>query len=257
MGYEVYITRAVDHDEGSQVPIPQRDWRALIATDPELSAPDDAAPDFARWSGRTSVRKPWIDWADGNLFTVDPDYSVLRKLVEIAGLLGAHVQGHDGERYSVERSIVVREDRRDTPEPGSRAASRSDGGVPNGDGPPPGIDSGLTQAELDAELDELFAELAPSGEALGTLTASGTERLDPNTGFARAPDERLQAEARPAAGSDVPFVEGQRVRTPWGRPATIVRIDRTADGGLGTIELRYDDGRTATTSCVSHGLEPE
>jgi hypothetical protein len=255
MGYEVYITRAADHREGPQLPIPQRDWRALIATDPELTAPDDAAPDFARWSGRTSVRKPWIDWSEGNLFTVDPDYSVLRKLVELAGLLGGHVEGRDGERYSVERSIVVREDPRE--EPASRPAPGSDAGVPNGDGPPPGIETGLTRAELDAELDDLFAELAPSGEALGTLTAAGTNRGDPNTGFARGPDERLQADARPAAGADVPFVEGQRVRTPWGRPATIVRIDRMADGGLGEIELRYDDGRTATTNCVSHGLEPE
>jgi len=142
------------------------------------------------------------------------------------------------------------------PDGATGATDPGGSGGPRVAGPPPGFDSGLTQDELDGDLEALFAGLAPSGEPLGTLTPEGGERPDPNTGFARAPDEILPAAGR-AAGATLPFVEGQRVRTPWGRPATVVRIDPSAEGGVGTIELRYDDGRTATTSCMSHGLEPE
>ena len=256
MRYEVYITRAEHHSKGAQTPIPQRDWQSLIATDPELAAPDEAAPDFARWRGRSSVDRPWIEWADGNLFTIDPDYSVIRKLVEIAGLLGGHVQGRDGERYSVERSRVVRED------PAS-AGSGSSAPPPVGAGSPGGpvrnsaLNPSLSEAELAAELDAVLGALESSGGRMGTLTAPEPARPDPNAGFARPPEDVLHAEPGKGAGVDVPFDVGQRVRTPWGRPATIVKIDRTADEGLGTIEIKYDDGRIAMTSCVAHGLEPE
>lgn len=256
MRYEVYITRAEHHAKGAQTPIPQRDWRSLIATDPDLSAPDDAAPDFARWKGASSVERPWIDWSDGNLFTVDPDYSVIRKLVEIAGLLGGHVQGRDGERYSVERSRVVRQDH---DESSAEPASPLRPSAGDSESRNPALNPRLTEAEFHAELDAALSALEASDGRMGTLTAEAgaPDRPDANAGFARPRDEIIQAEPGRGGGVDIPFREGQRVRTSWGRPATIVKIDRTADEGLGTIELKYDDGRTATTSCVAHGLEPE
>lgn len=200
MGYDVYITRARHHLQGSQTPIPQGDWRVVIEDDPELCTPNPAAPDYARWAGPSSLDEPWIDWANGNLFSTDPDHSVIRKLVEITGLLGGRVQGEEGELYSVNRGQVVRE---------NPAASR-----------------------------------APA-------------RVDPNASFSPPPDEALErGQAVRSSGVEVPVVVGQRVQTRWGRPATIVSIDPEADGGMGHIELKYEDGRAATTSCVAHGLGP-
>ena len=194
MGYDVYITRAAHHLQGSQTPISQGDWRVVIEDDPELSTPNPAAPDYARWAGPSSVDAPWIDWASGNLFSTDPDHSVMRKLIEIAGLLGGRVEGEEGEPYSVERGRIVRED--------------------------------------------------PAA-------------VDPNASFAPPLEEALERrQAGRSPGIQVPFVVGQRVETRWGRPATIVSIDPEADEGMGHIELKYGDGRIATTSCVAHGLRP-
>ena len=194
MGYDVYITRSRHLLEGPQVPIPVGDWHTLIDNDPQLTAPEKACPGLARWTGPSSLESPWMDWANGNIFSTDPDHSVIRKLVEIAGFLGGHVQGQDGEFYSIERGQVRR-------------------------------------------------TAAPEGA-----------RDDRNASFALPPDEALERER--VVARDAPFVVGQRVRTPWGRPATVVDIDPDADWGMGHIEIQYDDGRTATTSCMTHGLEP-
>ncbi|MFV1986558.1 MAG: hypothetical protein ACC682_04720 [Gemmatimonadota bacterium] len=227
MSYAVYITRARHHLEGPQVPIPREDWHVLIESDPGLT-PTKTHPDLARWSGPCGVDDPRIDWANGNLFSRNPDHSVVRKLVDIAGLLGGHVQGDGGELYSIERGQVVRED------PSNES----------------GVEGGLAAEELEA--------------ALGALATHNTAVLDtgsgdagpegPNASFACPPDEALERE-KGRLRQRVPFKVGQRVRTPWGHPGTIVAIDPDGDSGMGHIEIRYDDGRTATTSCVAHGLD--
>ena len=56
----------------------------VAAGDPELSIPDPSVPDYAVWNGQTAVRTPWIDLADGNLFSRSPDHSFVRKLIDIA-----------------------------------------------------------------------------------------------------------------------------------------------------------------------------
>jgi len=211
MGYDVYITRAPHHLDGPQAPIRQEDWGAVIENDPELSTPNPAEPDRALWVGPRSRGEPWIRWANGNLFTSDPDHSVIRKLVELAGLLGGRVQGQGGERYVVEGGEVVLQD------------------------------------------PELEALLGPRRDPARDPSPI-SER---NASFSRPPGEALEVErSGRAAGVEFPFSVGQRVQTPWGRPATIISIDPHADSGIGNVELRYDDGRTATTNCLAHGLRP-
>ena len=243
MGYAVYITRAPHHVQGAQVPIPQEDWHALIENDPDLaSAP--SRPDLARWAGPSLLKSPQIDWANGNLFSRDPDHSVIRKLIELAGLLGGRVQGDDGELYAIERGRIVRvePDEAVSEEPADTTPFR-------GVGQPElrGLDDAMGTDELEAALGALTSHAA---EAQGRK-----EPEDPHASFARPPDEALEVE-QGGPPKEAPFRVGQRVRTSWGRPGTIVAIDPDADWGMGRIEIKYDDGRTASTSCVAHGLEP-
>lgn len=248
MGYAVYITRARHHREGAQSPIPQRDWRAVIAADPDLGMEDQASI-RARWAGPSTVEDPTIEWADGNLFSLDPDPSVIRKLIDIAGLLGGRVQGDTGELYVIERGRIVSdhppEDETESP---SSPAAPFRGVEP---GPTPGLDGAMAEEELEAALGALTAQ------ALAGAADAPKEPDDPNASFARPLEEALGQNPGAPAPGPVPFSVGQRVRTSWGRPGTIVSIDPDADWGMGSIEIKYDDGRTATTSCIAHGLEPE
>jgi len=201
MSYDVYITRAPHLREGAEAPIRQEDWRFVIENDPDLSAPDQSAPHRARWGGPSSRGVTWIDWSDGNLFSTDPDHSVIRKLVQIATLLGGRVEGEGGECYTVRGGDVVR----------TEAAS-----------------------------------------SMSAVPIAG-----PNASFARTPEEVLTPDvSRREPGADVPFSVGERVQTSWGRPATVISIDAHAESGSGIIEIRYDDGRSATMSCLGHGLRP-
>jgi hypothetical protein len=53
----------------------------------------------------------------------------------------------------------------------------------------------------------------------------------------------------------VVFVVGQRVRDFRGQLGTVAAIDVWANGGLGRIEVHFDDGRELTFTAVAHGLE--
>lgn len=240
VGHDVYITRAPHYLDGAQDPIDKEDWRALVASDPELSTPDPSVPDYALWNGETTVTTPWIDLADGNLFSRSPDHSFVRKLIDIAGRLGAHVQGEGGELYRVEGGLVTLEEP-ESDEP-ARAAEPEE---------PP--DPELEQIFRESRLEELIdgGSGADTGDA-----AEADDPEDPNASFVRAPEEVLAQESGRAPGVAVPFRVGQRVRTPWGRLATVTEIDRGAELGLGHIEIKYEDGTTASMSCVAHGLEP-
>lgn len=241
MGHDVYITRAPHYLDGAQAPISKQDWRALVAGDPELRTPDPGVPDYAEWTGPTSVRTPWIDLEDGNLFARNPDHSFIRKLIDIAGRLSARVQGEGGELYSVEGGLVVLE------------APLDDASAPPAEPEDPAPAPELERLFREARLQDLLGDgiAHPDGDA-----SVSDEQDDPHASFVRAPDEMLVEPGGRAPGVEVPFDVGQRVRTPWGRLATVVEIDRGAELGMGHIEIKYEDGTTATMSCVAHGLEP-
>lgn len=102
MGYEVNITRATTWTESEQVPITEHEWMGLVAADPELRPDHDNGPPNALWLAHPSEASGiqfW--WYRGAVRTKNPDQSTLRKMVEMAAVFGACVQGDDGERYTV------------------------------------------------------------------------------------------------------------------------------------------------------------
>ena len=261
MGRDVYITRAAHPARGAQTPIPQEAWRDIIRDDPELHAPDEAYPSYAVWSGGAADVPTWIDWADGNLFTRSPHGRFLRKLARLAELLDAGVFDENGAAYRVESGEVTRV------APPSRAPG------------PIARESAEAERRISPELEDILAEVEPaltdrpvppeelSSEILfGPKPRNATDEheiaaaaadLHADASFATGPEETMTTESdAPATGGSMPFRVGQRVRTDWGRPATVISIDCDAEMGLGRIEIRYDDGRVAATDCVSHGLVP-
>jgi len=260
MGYDVFVTRAEHHFDGSQTPIPEGDWRAIIDNDPYLSAPDEAYQNYAVWA--SPGRKPgsWIDWANGNLFTRSPDDSFLRKLIELAGLLAAVVQGKDGERYGLEADHVVRiEPIKENPGPVVRESQAAEQRLspPLEDilaaVDPPVFDETAPPSELPSEM--LFGpKPRNAANELGVSTEGVEGHADAS--FASRPEEVLAIDSAGPPETDLPFRVGQRVRTDLGRPATVISIDPHAQLGAGQIELRFDDGRVVARDCLSHGLVP-
>jgi hypothetical protein len=51
------------------------------------------------------------------------------------------------------------------------------------------------------------------------------------------------------------FRPGQRVKNPWGELGTVLSVDQSANGGLGSVRVRLDDGREQNLSYVASGLE--
>ena len=100
MGYDLHITRAAFWAENDDDAISHEEWLAIVADDPELTLiGDEDMPYLARWSGKSVHSEPWLDWFHGNIYSKNPDQSIIQKMVEIANRLQAKVQGEDGEMY--------------------------------------------------------------------------------------------------------------------------------------------------------------
>jgi hypothetical protein len=104
MAYQLHITRAADWMNSSELPITAAEWLKLVRTDAELIQDSIHGPYFVRWAG-SPARDRWLEWAEGRITTRYPDGALLRKLVAIAHLLGAKVQGDGGEVYSGEEPV--------------------------------------------------------------------------------------------------------------------------------------------------------
>ncbi|HWP39921.1 MAG TPA: hypothetical protein VNL70_03265 [Tepidisphaeraceae bacterium] len=48
---------------------------------------------------------------------------------------------------------------------------------------------------------------------------------------------------------------GQRVKNAWGELGTVLNVDQGANGGLGSVRVRLDDGREQHLALVASGLE--
>jgi hypothetical protein len=57
-----------------------------------------------------------------------------------------------------------------------------------------------------------------------------------------------------APSPTLPFAPGDRVRDARGREGVVLTIDRSADHALGTVRVRFDDGRELGFSAIAHGL---
>jgi hypothetical protein len=100
MGYELHITRAKFWAENEGQEITAAEWLRLIDEDAELTKDENNGPLFAEWSPTSFRDSPWFDWSDGNIYTKNPDRKTLAKMLQIADLLGATVQGDEGEIYT-------------------------------------------------------------------------------------------------------------------------------------------------------------
>lgn len=94
MGYDLHITRkeywSVD---GQDITIDE--WINIVKDDPELSIDNKNGSYFAIWK-QAHDDEYWLDWFDGNVYTKNPNPVLIQKMVEIAKLLNAKVQGDDG-----------------------------------------------------------------------------------------------------------------------------------------------------------------
>lgn len=108
MGYNVYITRADRFYESDANPIGKDEWLALVRADPELTL-DPTDDEFAYWSGPSTYESPWLSWSDGAIVTKNPDKAILVKMMAIADIVQATVQGEEGEKYPTSDPRYVRE----------------------------------------------------------------------------------------------------------------------------------------------------
>ncbi len=101
MGYNVYVTRAENWSDGNSAPIAPEEWLAAVAAGPGLRLEPDSGDYFAVWEGADAPPGGgWFDWSEGNVFTSSPDRPIVAKMLELAALLGAKVQGEDGKVYA-------------------------------------------------------------------------------------------------------------------------------------------------------------
>ena len=99
MGYDLHVTRAEHWSSNESQEILAEEWLTLIKTDPELVPAPENGQYFVIWRGTTKYPETWFNWVSGNITTKNPDKATLRKMLEIATRLSAHVQGDDGEAY--------------------------------------------------------------------------------------------------------------------------------------------------------------
>lgn len=108
MGYELHITRADFWAENEGREISPEEWLALIEADEELTRDNRNGPYFAILeTGEQDVIR-WLDWFEGNINAKSPDRVLLGKMLQVAGRLGATVQGDDGETYTLPDEIPER-----------------------------------------------------------------------------------------------------------------------------------------------------
>ena len=98
MGYDLHVTRKEHWADEEGPAIMPDEWLAIVQSDPELTLDEENGPYFAVWSG-SGEYECWIDYFEGDLFSKYPTDEFTEKMVQIAKLLGAKVQGDDGEVY--------------------------------------------------------------------------------------------------------------------------------------------------------------
>ena len=111
MGYDVHITRRAVWWDEEGAPIGADEWSALVEADPELEMAGAAEarteggvlryenPLLARMVTHAAVDGAWLDLREGVVTAKNPDVVLLAKMGAVAALLGAKVQGDDGEDY--------------------------------------------------------------------------------------------------------------------------------------------------------------
>jgi len=100
VSYQVYITRAEFWAENEGSEISAGEWLELLRKDAEISQDQANGPYFGVLGGSQESTESWLDWSGGNLYTSYPNRAMQKKMLQIAGKLGAVIQGDDGEIYA-------------------------------------------------------------------------------------------------------------------------------------------------------------
>ena len=98
MGHETHVRRPPA--AGGDVAIDEHEWRAAVATDPDLvpRGPIEGGSFLVEWTGSPDVESVWIELRDGVLVVRGAEPAAVSKLGEIAARLGARVfAGSDGK----------------------------------------------------------------------------------------------------------------------------------------------------------------
>ena len=99
MSYDARITRAPDWAISDEVQIPLEEWSAVATSAGLIRARQPGL--FYAHDARETGDDASFEWADGAITVRAPDHVTLGKMIELANLLDAVVQGDDGEEYSV------------------------------------------------------------------------------------------------------------------------------------------------------------
>jgi hypothetical protein len=92
MGYDLHITRRKRWtDNGDD--ITGDEWLAYVKGDSELHLQPESGPYFAVWRGPSELDEPWLDWSDDQIYSKNPDFTLIDKMVAIAQQFDAAVQG--------------------------------------------------------------------------------------------------------------------------------------------------------------------
>lgn len=118
MGYDLHITRQEHWADEETSSIPLDEWLAYVDSDKELELTNgydikigsetqfQDRPGFCEWNAHPTERlpnaRPWFAYWKGSIDTKNPDAPTILKMMQIASVLNAKVQGDDGEFYTEE-----------------------------------------------------------------------------------------------------------------------------------------------------------
>ncbi len=108
MSYDIHITCRESWLDEDGPEIDLQHWKIIVASDPSLAEfidfdEDDDPEGFeflVEWSGHPHGDKYYFDYEDCGLTVRRADEPAIEKMKQIAVLLGAKVQGDDGEIYA-------------------------------------------------------------------------------------------------------------------------------------------------------------
>ena len=116
MGYELHITRREDWADTETPDISFEEWLTYVKSDKELELTNgydikigsetqfQNRPGFCEWNAHPTEKgpnaRPWFSYWKGSIDTKNPDAPTIRKMIQIASVLQAKVQGDDGEFYT-------------------------------------------------------------------------------------------------------------------------------------------------------------
>jgi hypothetical protein len=128
MGYDLHIHRAEDWMDATEDPITLDEWSDFVAGARDFRLDNFAEAEtengdvlrleqegIAVWTGHPTSDTAWFSYSEGMIVVKNPDEPIRRRMVEVAGALGARVQGDDGEFYAPDGEPIG-EDRPEAPE---------------------------------------------------------------------------------------------------------------------------------------------